>query len=214
MTDPVPTKGNRYTWFVGVVALAIIVYITVNTIVTGSRGSRGLQRGDNLPVFAAPLWNSSFPNHADANTGDGKVKPCAFHAPNVMNLCTLRRRYVVIGFAVLHHGGCEGQFDAMQALVKRFPQVNFAGVAIGASRSSLAKEARKHRWTFPVAYDHHGDVSVLYDVIVCPAVTLAYPGGRVLKTSIGKAATHPGVLATEIRTLLRTPRPPPATTAG
>ena len=211
MTEPAPARSNRYTWFVGVVALAIVVYITVNTIVTGGRSSRGLQAGDNLPVFAAPLWNSGFGDHADANTGDGKVPPCRFHAPGAMNLCTLRRRYLVLGFVVLHHGGCEKQFDAMQALLKRFPQVNFAGIAIGASRSSLAKEARKHRWTFPVAYDHHGDVSVLYDVIVCPAVTLSYPGGRVLKTSLGKAATNPAVLATEIRTLLRTPPPPPRT---
>ena len=214
MTEPQAGQGNRYTWFVGVVALAIVIYITVNTIVTGGRGSRGLQLGDNLPVFAAPLWNSSFPNGADANTGNGKVKPCALREPGVMNLCTLRRRYVVIGFAVLHHGGCEQQFDAMQALVKRFPQVNFAGIAIGASRSSLAKEVRKHGWTFPLAYDNHGDVSILYDVIVCPAVTLAYPGGRVLKTSLGKATTNPDVLATEIRTLLRTPPPQPRTVTG
>jgi hypothetical protein len=215
MTDPQSGQGNRYTWFVGVVALAIVIYITVNTIVTGGKGSRGLQAGDSLPSFAAPLWNSHFPNGADADTGGSKVPPCKFNAPGVMNVCQLKRRHLVLAFMVIGNGTCERQLDTMQKVMPQFPQVNFAAVAIKASRTDLAREVRKHGWTFPVAYDNDGAVSTnLYDIVVCPAVTFAYPGGRVLKTSLGAATTHPAVLATEIRTLLRTPPPPPRTVTG
>jgi hypothetical protein len=173
-----------------------------------------LQAGDNLPVFAAPLWNSHFANGADVDTGGSKVPPCRFNAPGVMNICQLRKRHLVIAFMVLGNGRCEKQLDTLQKVMPRFPQVNFAAVAIKASRDDLAKEVRKRHWTFPVAYDHDGAVGNLYDVVVCPAVTFADPGGRVFKTSLGSATTDPRVLATEIRTLLRSPTPRPATAGG
>jgi hypothetical protein len=102
----------------------------------------------------------------------------------------------------------------MQQVSKAFPNVNFAAIAIKASRDDIAPLVRKHGWTFPVAYDHDGAVATtLYDIVVCPAVTFAYPGGRVLKTSLGAATVKAHVLATEIRTLLSTP-PPPLRSAG
>jgi peroxiredoxin len=196
--------SNRYTWFVGIVALAIVVYITVNTLRTSGHGSRGLQRGDHLPAFAAPLATSDYPDKADADTGGSKTPPCRLTDPRALNLCALRRRPVVLAFTVVGNGTCEKQLDAMERVKDRFPQVNFAAVAIKAKRSDIAPVVRKHGWTFPVAYDHDGAVGNLYDVVVCPAVTFAWPGGTVRKTSLGSATLKPAVLSTDIRALLRT----------
>jgi hypothetical protein len=201
--------SNRYVWFVGLLALVIVVYITVNTLLTGGHGSRGLQRGDALPPFAAPLATSNFPDGADADVGGSKVPPCRFDSPGALNICRAWRRPLVLAFFVVGKGTCTRQLDTMQRVAPRFPQVNFAAVALKAKRSELAPLVRKHGWTFPVAYDNDDSVGIRYDVVVCPAVTFAYPGGRVMKTSLGAATVTPSVLATEIHTLLTTPPPPP-----
>jgi hypothetical protein len=196
--------SNRYTWFVGIVALAIVVYITVNTLRTSGHGSRGLQPGTHLPAFAAPLPSGSYPNHALADVGNGKVPPCQFKDPGVLNICRLWKRPLVLAFTVLGHGSCEKELDTMQRVMPRFPQVAFTAVAIGASKDDLAKHVREHGWTFPVAYDHGPGVANLYDVVICPSVTFAYAGGTVMKTTLGTETTKPSVLAADIRALLRT----------
>jgi hypothetical protein len=215
MTEPQPGQAsNRYVWFVGLLAVAIVVYITINTIATNGQGSRGLQPGDHLPPFAAPLATSNFPNNADAdiarrpNQGRSKVPACRFTDPRALNVCAAARRPLVLAFTVVGAGKCQKQLDTIEQVSHSFPQVSFAAIAIRASRSKIAPLVRKHGWTFPVAYDHDGAVANLYDVAICPTVTFAYPGGRVMKTTLGDATSKPYVLATEIRTLLSTaPRP-------
>lgn len=196
--------SNRYTWFVGVVALAIVVYITINTLRTGGHGSRGLQAGDHLPVFAAPLATGGFAKDADADVGGSKTPPCRLTSPGALNVCALRRKPVVLAFFVTGKGSCRRQLDTIERVKASFPQVNFAAVAVRASRPDVAPLVRRHGWTFPVAYDHDGAVGNLYDVVVCPTVTFAYAGGRVMKSALGTATTNPSVLATDIRALLRT----------
>jgi hypothetical protein len=195
--------SNRYVGGVGLLAIAIVAYITFNTL-SHHHGSRGLQPGAHLRAFAAPLPTGRYPNHALADVGNGKVPPCRFNDPGVLNICRLWKRPVVLGFTVLGHGGCDKELDAMQRVMARFPQVAFAAVAIGASKVDVAKHVREHGWTFPVAYDHGPGVANLYDIVICPAVTLAYPGGTVMKTALGNETTKPAVLATDIRALLRT----------
>ncbi len=46
---------SRYTWFVGVVAVLVIAYVSVNSLRTQGPGSRGVQAGAVAPPFAAPL---------------------------------------------------------------------------------------------------------------------------------------------------------------
>jgi hypothetical protein len=205
--------GNRYVWFVGLLALAILTYITVNTIVSSGHGSRGLQPGQQLPPFAAPLATSDYPDGADADTGGSNVPPCRLTNPGALNICRAARRPLVLAFMVVGNGTCTKQLDTMQRMTRRFPQVNFAAVAIKAKRSDIAPVVRKHGWTFPVAYDNDGAVASDYDVVVCPTVTFAYAGGRVMRTALGAATVKDRVLATDIRTLLRTTpwkRPPKA----
>ncbi|MCW3063817.1 MAG: hypothetical protein JWN32_989 [Solirubrobacterales bacterium] len=210
MTDPKPAgqASGRYVWFVGLLALVIVVYITVNTFLNGGHGGQGLQAGDTLPPFAAPLATSNFPDGADADTGGSKVPPCRFTRPGALNICAERRRPLVLAFMVVGNGDCTKQLDTMQQVSKRFPNVNFAAIAVKASRSDIAPVVRKHGWTFPVAYDNDGAVVNLYRLGVCPAVTFSYAGGTVMRTSLGTATVKPQILATEIRTLLTTTPPP------
>jgi hypothetical protein len=48
-------RGRRYGWFLALVAVALIAYISLNTLRSEHVGSTGLKVGSKLPPFAAPL---------------------------------------------------------------------------------------------------------------------------------------------------------------
>ena len=58
---------------------------------------------------------------------------------------------------------------------------------------------RRHGWSFPVGYDHDGALTNAYHVQVCPQLTFARRGGRVVDTTFGVLA--PRELAAKARSL-------------
>ena len=88
-------------------------------------------------------------------------------------------------------GDCEG-----------VPGVEFAAVAVDASRAQTAALVRAHRWRIPVAYDSDGAVAALYGVSVCPLIELADRGGTVAGLLIGKGWNDPRRLARAVARLL------------
>ena len=76
---------------------ALLTFVTFNTIVTESQGSRGLQPGDELPPFAMPLSTSACEGRCDANVataagqGAAGARPaCEVRGRDVLNVCELR----------------------------------------------------------------------------------------------------------------------------
>ena len=67
----------------------------------------------------------------------------------------------------------------MQALVRSFPGVRFAAVAIKGERAQLRRLVRARGLTLPVGIDRDGALASLYKVVSCPQVNFAYPGGVV-----------------------------------
>jgi hypothetical protein len=67
----------------------------------------------------------------------------------------------------------------MQALAPSFRKVRFAAVALRGSRGAIAKLVRSHGLSFPVGWDHYGDLAALYRVATCPQITFAMRGGVV-----------------------------------
>ena len=63
--------------------------------------------------------------------------------------------------------------------------MQFAAVAIRGSRDALRRRVRDRGWRLPVGHDRDGAVANEYAVAVCPTITLARRGGRVLKTLLG-----------------------------
>jgi hypothetical protein len=74
---------------------------------------------------------------------------------------------------------------------------------VGTSHSDAAKAIRANHWTIPVAYDADGAIREAYGVAVCPIVELVERGGRVKQRLIGEHWNDPGVLAPQVRTLLK-----------
>jgi hypothetical protein len=186
-----PAGASRYGWFVGVVAVLLIAYITINALRSNGVGSKGLRVGSQMPPFAAPLATSKLDGDVNvARRSDqgsaGKVPACSVRGPGVLNSCVLERSGpVVLAFTVTSGGQCVHELDAMQRLRPRHPGVQFAAVAIRGDRGALRAQIRRHGWTFPVGYDKDGILANLYGVAVCPQITYALPGGKVTGTSVG-----------------------------
>jgi hypothetical protein len=208
---PRPAGASRYGWFVGIVLLLALAYITLNTATTDKRGSStGLNRGSPMPPFATPLALSTLDGDANIATrphqkGAGARPACQVRGPRILNVCELYERGpVALAFFATRGASCESQLDRLQAVRASYPGVAVAAVAIRGNRDDLRTDIRRHGWRFPVGYDRDGALANLYGVAVCPQITLADRGGRVVKTLIGQKSTP--VLRRELRALARRSR--------
>jgi hypothetical protein len=193
MSGPAPPRppagGQSFIWVLGVVGILAIAYITLNTLQTDAPGSRGVPAGRTLPPFAVPLALSSLDGDANIATradsgAEGKRPACQVRGPRVLNSCQLAERGpVVLAFVATRSERCERQIDVLERVRARFPAVEFAAVAVRGDREDVRSVVRSHRWRLPVGYDHDGAVANLYAVAVCPTITFARRGGRVVGTS-------------------------------
>jgi hypothetical protein len=199
--------NGRPAWIAVVAGLAILAYITYNTLSTPATSSHGLDRGARMPPFAAPLVTSDLVGDANvarhADQGEaGARRACSVTDPRALNSCTLARRGpVVLGFFTDGSGRCVDALDAMQQVALRHPKVGFAAVAIRGDRTDARATARQHGWRFPVAEDRDGAVANLYGVAICPTVVLAYRGGIVMRTALGSDETTPAALERGVKRL-------------
>jgi hypothetical protein len=191
-TPRLPAGASRYGWFVGVVVVLLLAYITLNTLRSDGPGSQGLRPGSRLPAFAAPLALSGI--DADVNVARragqgaaGNRPACTVRGPGILNSCELAERGpVVLAFLATRGAQCTREIDRLQALRGAHRGVQIAAVSIRGDRDGLRDLVRAHGWTLPVAYDRDGILANLFGVAVCPQITYALPGGRVLGTSVGE----------------------------
>jgi hypothetical protein len=201
--------SGRPSWIAIVAGLAILAYITWNTLSTPATSSSGLAAGERLPPFAAPLVMSDLIGDANvarhADQGSAGAKPaCAVTDPRALNSCTLARRGpVVLAFFTDSSARCTRALDTMQQIAPRHPDVGFAAVAVKGDRGDIREHVREHGWEFPVTQDRDGAVANIYGVAICPTVVLAYRGGVVLRTALGSDETTPAALEPAVRRLER-----------
>lgn len=182
----------------GAIAVAVLAYITINGLSTEGPGSRGVPEGEELPAFAAPVALSDL--EGDANVSD---RACEVRGPDVLNVCDLAARGpVVLAFFAAPSDRCADQVDVLDDLRDRFPNVQFAAIAIRGDRADLRRTVRERGWQLPVAHDRDGAVTNLYRVAVCPTTTLA-AGGKVHSTAIGTLDERE--LVTRVEELIRRP---------
>jgi hypothetical protein len=166
---------------VGVIAIAVLAYILVNTLRTEGPGSRGLAAGTSMPPFAVPLALSDL--EGDANVS---ARACSVRGPRILNGCQLAERGpVVLAFFAEPSERCDDEIDRLDRLRRRFPDGQVAAMAIRGSRDDLRTRGHDRGWRLPVGYDHDGAVANAYGVAVCPTITLAHRGGKVLRTLLG-----------------------------
>jgi hypothetical protein len=190
-----PPGASRYGWFLGVVAVLALAYVSLNTLRSRHLDVSGPPPGSVAPPFAVPLALSTLDGDANvarrAGSGSAGRRPaCSVRGPRILNLCQLGERGpVVLAFFATRGASCTGPLDAMERLRGRYPGVGFAAVSVRGDRDGLRALIRRHGWRFPVGWDRDGALVNVYGVAVCPEVLLAYPGRVVRETALGKGVT-------------------------
>jgi hypothetical protein len=182
--------GGRYMWVVGVAVLILLTVVLVHQLQAGSGTFiRGPEVGKQLPEFAAPLVGGP---DKDANvvprTSKSSITPaCDVHVSGSLNICDQWNKPVVMSFLFLRGARCEGEFDVLERVRRRFgDRVNFIGVFFERDRGKVEDVVKKHSWKFPVVVDRDGAITNLYAIGGCPTTVFAYRGGKVRETHDGE----------------------------
>jgi len=229
-----PSKGpgRRYSTFVGIAFLVLIVVATLNTIRTQSGGTLGVdgaERGIPLSEFAVPNALPPGPLDLDANVyqddcstsqnpcpSDAQRTPaCEIKLPphQAIRICDLFNRPLVLSFWFTRGADCLPTQDALNAVYEKYKRrINVLSIDIRDDPSDVRSIAQAHGWSMPVGYDRDGAVSDLYRVGGCPTVAFAYPGGildfaRASIAELAEPQTESGNLRAgierDVKTLLR-----------
>jgi hypothetical protein len=202
-----PAGASRYGWFVGVVGILVLAWITLNTLRTDAIQS-GVKVGTKLPPFAVPLLASDLDGDANLALKAGKgagssghVTACEVRDPRALVLCRFARgRPVVLVFASIEDGGSRQELDTVARVRKRFPGVGFAGIMLRGNRGDAKRAARERGWDFPLGYDRHADVAAAYGVKSLPAIVFADDRRRIAAPTVYRKLTGPQ-LAARVRRL-------------
>jgi peroxiredoxin len=181
---PQPADVRRaarpYVVAVGVLFLAVIVYVSINTI---SNKPIGLKAGDRLPRFAAP----SATGRLDKDANIDPASACRISRDDAIRICDyFDRPLVMVAWFTKGCDTCPRQLDTVEAVRHRFPDVGFVGLDIKDSLENAGKEVREHGWGFPMALDRDGAVSGLYGVRGGPTIFFAYPRGIMMVKVLGE----------------------------
>jgi hypothetical protein len=195
MSRPERPSGPRYDRYALLLALAILVLLAVNTVVSKPSGLRGIEPGHRLPPFAVPLAVGDLKGDANiatrANDGAaGRVPACTVRGPQLLNICELYEQGPVVLALFIDGGSCPDILSDLQALAPSFPGVRFAAVAIKDNRDQLRRLVRSRHLSLPVGIDRDGALAALYKLVSCPQVTFAYPGGVVQSAAIESSPTR------------------------
>ena len=178
-----PRAGGRYTWVVGVAALIVVVVVAFNSLPNAGRGYRGPEKGERIPVFAAPLATSDADGDAnikqDKNDDDAPndTPACDVDLPGVVTACALFEEKPLVLALVVPADDCEDELEAMEALSRERRDLQFAAVVSGRSREKAREVVERTGVTFPVAVDEDLAVFNLYRVAYC-STAIADQGGR------------------------------------
>jgi hypothetical protein len=210
---------DRYSIFVGLVFLALVVVVFISGI-GRDQHTLGLEQQEArwpLPEFAVPAAAGQL--EGDANvaqddcesgalpcpSGERRKPACRVHVPGSIRVCDLFGRPSVISFWFSKGGNCVEQQDAVSRVYARYRgRVRFLSLDIRDERETVRKLIRERGWKMPVGYDRDGAVAGLYRVGGCPTFAYVYPGGTLQSASIGKLTV--AGLSAKVDELLRATR--------
>jgi thiol-disulfide isomerase/thioredoxin len=214
------SPSRRYSTFVGLAFLVLIVIATLNTIRTGGGGTLGVAKDErDMPMaeFAVPNARTG-PLDKDANiaqddcstsenpcpTDAQRTPACQIPRQGAIRVCDLFNRPLVLSFWFTRGASCLPTQDLVDRVASRYRgRVNFLSIDIRDDPASVRSIVRERGWSIPVGYDRDGAVSDLYRVGVCPTVAFAYPGGILAFARVGTGELSVGRITDDVQRLLR-----------
>lgn len=211
---------DRYSIVVGLLFLVLVGFVFLQGVGDNDQGTLGLDRVPSrwpLPEFAVPV--AAGPLEGDANVAqddcetsqvpcpaDARRTPaCRVEGADVIRVCDLFDRPLVISFWFTKGGDCAERQDVVEEAWRRYRgRVNFLSLDVRDDRDTVRDLIRRHGWTMPVGYDRDGAVASLYRVGGCPTLAYVYPGGTLQSATIGDFTVQQ--LDTGVEELLRATR--------
>jgi hypothetical protein len=210
--------GSRYSTFVGIAFLIVIVVAAVNTFSNEEGGILGAdddEAGMPLPEFAVPELLGSLEGDAnvyqdDCETSetpcpesDSRTPACQIEPEGAIRICDYFDRPLALSFWFTRGADCLPTQDDFDALARRYrDRVNFVSINVRDDRDQAREIVTEREWEVPVGYDADGAVSNLYRVGVCPTVAFVYPGGILREAKIGSEELSPEQMQAEIEALI------------
>jgi thiol-disulfide isomerase/thioredoxin len=209
----------RYSLFVGLVFVAVVIIATLNTVLGSEPGILGTDasadRGTPLGQFAVPTLDG--PQEGDANVfqtdcavsanpcpADQQHTPaCEISSPDSIRVCDLFDKPLVISFWFMEGADCLPTQDAVDQVARRYrDRVNFLSIDVRDDREQARTAVAERDWIIPVGYDADGAVSNLYRVGGCPTLAFAYPGGILADAKVGADVLSAREIAADVEELI------------
>ena len=176
-----PRPGNKYAWAVGIVVVMVLSVLLFFADAAEQRArasagpsrdasAQGLRRAVALGTSrATPTSARREPLHRPGRRG----ARLHAHSAEVVNVCDLRRRPLVLTFIFDRGADCYPQVDRTERVMGSLPGVNFATVFFThKERDEVRGLVEARGWRQPVAVDQDGAVANLYGVGGCPTTDL------------------------------------------
>lgn len=210
--------GARYSTFVGLAFIGLIVVAAINASRTGEGTILGTEEilGEPVAEFAVPDIRG--PLDGDANVAqdncetsanpcpaaDAREPACEIDAEGAIRVCDLFDRPLAISFWFTRGADCLDAQDAFDAVARDFEgKVNFLSVNIRDARDEVERIVADRGWAVPVGWDRDGAVSNIMRIGVCPTVAFAFPGGIFQSAEVGEDALGEPELEARVRELIR-----------
>ena len=218
--EPRRAPGSRYSLFVGIAFIILIVIATVHTLGNRDDGILGAtataENGEPLPQFAIPdvfegpdldanIFQDDCSKGSNPCPGDDQRTPaCQVQGEGVIRVCDLFDKPLVISFWFTGGADCLPTQDIVDRVAGRFDdRVNFLSINVRDDRDKAQGIVEDHGWQIPVGWDRDGAVSHLYRVGGCPTVAFAYPGGLLSEAAIGTDHLSEEQLTADVERLIR-----------
>ncbi len=192
----VPRPSNKYAWLVGILMLmGLGVLLFAQTLPNRGEGLKGPEKGSKLRAFAAPSALGNL--EGDANVcqkapcpeQSGGRPACELTSEEVVNLCELREKPLVLTVIFDRGADCYPQVDRTERVRTDFEDVNFATLFFTRKeRDEVRRLVQARGWSQPVAIDQDGAVANLYGVGGCPTTIFTRAGGKVVDTELGNVS--------------------------
>jgi hypothetical protein len=189
----VPRASNKYAWLVGILVLmGLGLLLFAQTLPNQGEGLQGPEKGSRLKAFAAPLALGNV--EGDANVcqrepcpGQAGSRPaCSLTSEEVLNLCELRKKPLVLTVIFDRGADCYPQVDRTERVRRDLADVNFATLFFTRKeRDEIRRLVQARGWRQPVGVDRDGAVTNLYGIGGCPTTVFARAGGEVVDTKLG-----------------------------
>lgn len=197
-----PKPASRYSTFVGLAFIALVIVAIVNAVGSEGGGTLGSDpaeaRGLPIAEFAVPEIGGELDGDANIAQDDCESSrnpcpadqvrepACEIGTPGAIRVCDLFGKPLAISFWFTRGGDCLSTQDAFdEVATERAKEVNFLSVNVLDDRADVEEIVSGRGWRVPTGHDADGAVSNLFGVGGCPTLVLAYPGGIMHTAVVG-----------------------------